>query len=168
MNQNRKMSESLKQMDELIEDTLFQLGAKYAKQEARELVLATGLVESRYKYIKQIGTWVASGYYQIESASAVDNCINYLRFRPSLAQKCAKASETSISLWESKDHKRWKKILTYNIACGIIHCRIKYWRSPLPIPLDTQGQAELWKGVYNTSKGRGKIEDYLEIVGKHI
>lgn len=162
------MSESLKQMDELIQDTLGQLGAKYAKPEARELVLATGLVESRYKYIKQIGTWVASGYYQVESATAVDACMSYLKYRPSLAKRCAKASETSISLWESGDHKRWKRILTYNIACGIIQCRLKYWRSPLPIPLDTHGQAKLWKDVYNTSKGRGKIEDYLEIVGKHI
>jgi hypothetical protein len=162
------MSESLKQMSELIQETLGQLGPKYAKPEARELVLSTGLVESRFKYIKQIGTWVASGYFQVESATAVDNCMSYLKFRPELARRCAKASETSISLWESGDHKRWKRILTYNIACGIIHCRIKYWRSPLPIGPDTHSMAKIWKQVYNTSKGAGKIEDYLEIVGKHI
>jgi hypothetical protein len=94
--------------------------------------------------------------------------MSYLKFRPELARRCAKASETSISLWESGDHKRWKRILTYNIACGIIHCRIKYWRSPLPIGPDTHSMAKIWKQVYNTSKGAGKIEDYLEIVGKHI
>ena len=162
------MSESLKQMDELIQDTLGQLGAKYAKPEASELVLSTGLVESRYKYLKQIGTWVASGYHQVESATAVDTCVNYLKYRPSLAKRCAKASETSISLWESGDSKRWKRILTYNIACGIIQARLKYWRSPRPIPLDTHGQAKLWKEVYNTSKGSGSVEEYLIIVGKHI
>ena len=168
MIQKMKMSESLKQMDELIQTTLEQLGARYAKPEARELILATGLVESRYKYLKQIGTWVASGYHQVESATAVDTCVNYLKYRPSLAKRCAKASETSISLWESGDRKRWKKILTYNIACGIIQARLKYWRSPLPIPLDTHGQAKLWKEVYNTSKGSGSVEEYLIIVGKHI
>ena len=162
------MSESLKQMSELIEDTLFQLGAKYAKPEARELVLATGLVESKYKYIKQIGTWVASGYFQVESDTAVDTCVSFLRFRKSLAKRCARASETSIDLWESSDHRRWKKVLTYNIACGIIICRLKYWRSPLPIGSDTHSMAKIWKQVYNTSQGAGTIDKYLEIVGKHI
>jgi len=166
--ENKKMSEPLKQMAELIQETLGQLGPKYAKPEARELVLSTGLVESRFKYIKQIGTWVASGYFQVESDTAVDTCVSFLRFRKSLAKRCAKASETSIDLWESSDHKRWKRVLTYNIACGIIICRLKYWRSPLPIGPDTHSMAKIWKEVYNTSKGAGKIEDYLEIVGKHI
>ena len=168
MIENNKMSVSLKQMDELIQETLGQLGPKYAKPEAVELVLSTGLVESGYKYIKQIGTWVASGYFQVESDTAVDTCVNFLRFRKSLAKRCAKASETSIDLWESSDHRRWKKILTYNIACGIIICRLKYWRSPLPIGLDTRSMAKIWKEVYNTEKGSGNIGHFIETVGKHI
>ena len=44
MKMNEKMSESLSQMKDLIEDCLNALGSKYAKPEAVELVLATGLV----------------------------------------------------------------------------------------------------------------------------
>ena len=86
---NKKMSTSLSQIKDLVDDSLNRLGKKYAKPEAVELVLATGLVESRYKYIKQIGSEIALSYWQIEVDTAIDCVQNYLAFRLSLAKKCA-------------------------------------------------------------------------------
>ena len=45
---------SISQMKSLIEKTCLTLGDKYASPEAVNLVLATGIVESRYEYIKQM------------------------------------------------------------------------------------------------------------------
>jgi hypothetical protein len=44
-----------KQIKSLIKDVCVQMGDKYAKQEALDIIYATGLVESKYQYIEQIG-----------------------------------------------------------------------------------------------------------------
>ena len=51
---------SLKQMRGLIEDVCSKMGDKYASEDAVNLVLATGIVESRYEYIRQMGGWACS------------------------------------------------------------------------------------------------------------
>ena len=50
------------QIKSLIRDVCIQLGDKYAKEEALDIVYATGLVESKYEYIEQIGTGPAKSY----------------------------------------------------------------------------------------------------------
>ena len=49
----------------LIEDVLSQMGQKYSKDEAVELLLVTGMVESGYKSIYQI-SGPARSYWQID------------------------------------------------------------------------------------------------------
>jgi hypothetical protein len=165
---DKKMSIPHQQMKELIESCLNSLGKKYAKPEAVELVLATGLVESRYKYIKQIGSGIASSYWQIEGDTAKDCVDNYLSFRPSLAKKCAEVSQTPASLWVKGTKEDWENVLKYNMYCAIIMCRLKYWRSPKPLPKTTLQMAHMWKDVYNTEGGAGTVAHFMEIVGKHI
>ena len=54
--------------------------------DAVQLVYRTGLVESNYKYIRQLGTGPARGLFQVEPGMSccMDICINYLRFRKKL------------------------------------------------------------------------------------
>jgi len=162
------MSEPLSQIKDLIEDCLNALGSKYAKPEAIELCLATGLVESNYRYIKQIGSGIASSYWQIEGDTCIDNIQNYLQFRVKLAEKCAEVSETPLELWQTPDKKRWENVLKFNMNSAIIHCRLKYWRDSRPLPTTTNGMAQAWKQIYNTSGGSGSVGHFLEVVGKHI
>ena len=80
---------SISQMRKLVADTCLKLGNKYASNSAVDLVLATGIVESRYEYIRQMGDGPARSFWQVEPSSAVDNLIHYLKHRPKLMAKCA-------------------------------------------------------------------------------
>ena len=60
-----------KQIKELIRHTLKKLGMW--SEQAEELVFLTGLVESGYRYISQIGSGIARSFWQVESATAKDS-----------------------------------------------------------------------------------------------
>ena len=45
--------------------------------------------------------------------------------------------------------------------------RLHYRRVPKPLPRTIEEQAVYWKSFYNTSKGRGTTEKFLEIVKKY-
>ena len=78
---------SLKQMKNLIEDVCTGMGEKFASDSAIKLVLATGSVESRYEYIRQMGDGPARSFFQVEAATAVDNLAHYLKHRTKLMAK---------------------------------------------------------------------------------
>ena len=80
------------QMREVITDTLNALGSKYADPKAIDLIYNTGLVESKYVYIKQI-KGPARGFFQIEPFTAIDICNNYLQYRESLMKQVALVSK---------------------------------------------------------------------------
>ena len=78
------------QMLTVIKDTLENMGAKYAGQNAMLLVYRTGLVESKYQYIMQKGgNNIARGFWQCEPWVAVSLCNDYLKYRESLMKKVA-------------------------------------------------------------------------------
>ena len=87
---------NISQMKNLVADTCSKLGDKYASEDAVNLVLATGIVESRYEYIKQMGNGPARSFWQVEPKTAIDNLQHYLKHRPSLMQKCAEATLVDI------------------------------------------------------------------------
>ena len=160
--------ESVSQMRSLVSDTCSKMGEKYASPEAVELVLATGIVESRYEYIRQMGDGPARSFWQVEPASAVDNLMHYLKHRKSLMGKCAEASMVDLKHWQNYDELVWADILEKNIAAGIIHCRLKYWRVPKRMPNTVEGQAKYWKKYYNTEGGKGDPEHFIESVKKWL
>ena len=141
------------QIKSLIKDVCVQLGEKYAKEEALDIVYATGLVESKYEYIEQIGTGPARSFWQVEPETAVDNCKNFISARP----------ELGIDPYHFIDPQpdNWDWILRTNIAAGILHCRIKYWRVPESIEHSPEGLAKYWKEHYNTAEGAGSVEHFL-------
>ena len=157
---------SISQIRSLIHSTCSQMGEKYASKDAVMLVLATGIVESRYEYIRQMGDGPARSFWQVEPASAVDNCQHYLKYRSGLMKDCAKASLVNLRYWQIYEEDIWAEILEKNIAAGIVHCRLKYRRVPKKLPRSIEGQAEYWKKYYNTEGGKGDPAHFIEAVKK--
>ena len=80
------------QIKSLIKSTCEKMGEKFASDDAVTLVHETGLVESGYKYLRQLGDGPAKSFWQIEPATAIDNLAHYLEHRKSLMGKCAEVS----------------------------------------------------------------------------
>ena len=117
---------SIKQIRSLVEKTVSTMGDRFASEDAIDLLIATGIAESRYEYIKQMGDGPARSFWQVEPATAIDNLAHYLKHRPKLMKKCAEASYVDIKHWQDFDEKKWAEILEKNIAAGIVHARLKY------------------------------------------
>ena len=155
------------QIQTLIKTTLQGMGSKFANQKAIDLVYHTGYVESRYEYIKQLGSGPARSFWQVEPGmtGALDNVVSYLRYRPKLAHKCAEVTCIHVDHWLNGTEDEWDRILTSSISSGIVHCRLKYWRSPLPLPSNSDESARIWKQAYNTALGSGTESKFINMVG---
>ena len=158
------------QIRSLIGDTLKDMGKKFSAPIAVELLYATGLVESKYHYIRQHPTGPARSFFQLETHSVIDNLISYLHFRASLREQCARASFTQEEWWEvptteaqkSSWMSMWEKIIESNMRAAIIHARLIYWRSPGKLPtLDPEQMGKYWVKNYNRG-GKGTIKKFLE------
>ena len=158
------------QIRSLIGDTLKDMGKKFSAPAAVELLYATGLVESKYHYIRQHPTGPARSFFQLETHSVIDNLISYLHFRSGLREQCARASFTQEEWWEvptteaqkSSWMSMWEKIIESNMRAAIIHARLIYWRSPGKLPtLDPEQMGKYWVKNYNRG-GKGTIKKFLE------
>jgi len=151
-----------KQARALIRSVLKKIGLW--SKEAEELVFLTGLVESKYKYIKQLGNGPAVSVFQIEPASAVDICTNYLAYRRTLLSNVASSVYIHKRYLLKPTEDRLRSMLWMNMGLAIAMCRLTYRRSPLPLPSvsDIGGMAHMWKKVYNTHLGKGTIEHFIE------
>ena len=147
------------------------MGEKFAAPAAVELLYATGLVESKYHYLRQHPTGPARSFFQLETHSVIDNLISYLDFRRKLRKQCAVASFTKENWWEvpTTEPKKtswmnmWEKSVESNLRAAIIHARLIYWRSPGKLPtLDPEVMGEYWVKNYNRG-GKGTVEKFLEV-----
>ena len=159
---------SISQMKSLVHDTCIKMDSRFASDDAVNIVLATGIVESRYEYIRQMGDGPARSFWQVEPASAVDNCQHYLKYRTELMKGCAVASFVDIKYWQTFEEEMWAEILEKNIASGIVHCRLKYRRVPKKLPSSLEAQADYWKKYYNTEGGKGDPEHFIEVCKKYL
>ena len=159
---------SIGQMKTLISSVCSEMGSKFASNSAVKLVLVTGIVESRYEYIRQMGDGPARSFWQVEPATAVDNLAHYLKHRPKLMARCAEASLVDLKHWQNFDDTVWADILEKNIASGIVHSRLKYWRVPRPMPNTITGAARYWKKYYNTAGGKGDPEHFVDAYRKYL
>ncbi|MGI9503963.1 MAG: hypothetical protein ACR2RE_13020 [Geminicoccaceae bacterium] len=139
----------------VVRPTLKQIGL-YSKA-AEELLIGTGLQESRLKYIKQLGRGPALGVFQMEPATYRDIWKNWLRYQPVLMNDL-------VNMVKSDDQplKDRPKEMISNLAFAAAMCRIHYRRvrAPLPKAGDLLGQARYWKKYYNTHLGAGKVSEY--------
>lgn len=145
--------EHIAQIKNLILDPTLKLVKLYSP-EASDLVLGTGLVESNFSYIKQLGNGPALGPFQMEPPTFDDTYYRYLDRHPEL-RIILRQFEFKGSLIPIVDQ------LMMNLPFAIIMARIKYLMVPAPIPKTADGQAQYWKDYYNTAGGKGEITEYL-------
>ena len=148
-------------MKDLIDDVLKVI--EMHSDKAAAIVYRTAIAESGFTAIKGYTKGnPALSFWQIEPATANDIYENYVKFRPHLVEKLKK-----LGFKESDPSGPLK----YNLSLAIAMCRIKYWRDPSPLPDvdDIDGQAKLWKKVYNTELGKGTLKHFLDAnMGKEM
>ena len=134
------------QLKELIDSTLKEY-MLYSK-EASELVYGTIIQESkRGTYIKQVSNNFDPDKHALGIAQIEKKTFNWL--------KNIFISRFPKILWiEFED-------LEYDLKASIIFCRLRYLVDSQPIPKDLEGQADYWKRIYNSYKGKGTPEQYI-------
>ena len=122
--------------------------------DAYALVYRTGMAETKYNHLKQMGDGPALGFFQCEPNTMKDIMENYVSYRDGLKQKI-------YYLGYNDDNPEMS--LMSNVALQVAFCRIKYRRDRLPIPNKDkiEEQAKYWKRVYNTRLGKGTVEHFL-------
>ena len=119
---------------------------------AEELVLGTGIQESDLRYINQLGGGPAVGIWQMEPATHDDIWENFLAYRVRLGLKVL-GSQTKFN------HTR----LVWDLAYACAMSRIHYLRVPRALPRagNIKSQARYWKQFYNTTAGKGTVNQYI-------
>lgn len=114
---------------------------------AVNLVTGTGLVESGFIHDRQING-PALGWFQMEPRTHDDIWLNFLRYRPDLANRILAASSLT-GLPEAEN-------LVQNRAYSACMCRVQYLRTPEPLPSSTDATAlsAYHKRYYNTALGQ--------------
>jgi hypothetical protein len=127
------------------------------------LMVGTGLQESGFKYLMQLGGGPAVGFYQMEMNTAEDIVYRYTQNKKhEFRVKIMKAVPMGMPLWlMTPEELKWE--LTVNLALQVLLTRLKYYMVPDPIPpsRDLRGHAEYWKQHYNTPLGAGTVEQYI-------
>lgn len=143
--------------DYIIKPTLTHLNLY--SEDSTMLLLGTACAESHCgKYISQVGSDVAKGIYQMETATAEDIIENYLLYRNELYDRVMDLYIKELSFNEN---------LRGNLFFATAMTRIHYYRVPESIPGDLEGQATYWKKYYNTELGAGTVEGYIEKYNKY-
>lgn len=131
--------------------------------EAEQILMGTALQESRLTYLVQI-RGPALGVFQMEPATHDDIWANVLKYRQALGEKIhfefASTYRTPVGPVRTAMADRMATDMLY----AAVMCRLQYFRWPEALPRkdDLQGQARMWKRRYNTFKGAGTVEEYLD------
>lgn len=132
---------------------------------AENLVLGTGLIESKLEYVDQTSNGVvpgpAYGLFQMEKPTHDDIWENYLKFQPKLG-----LAVLNLAGWDQLNHPPVEELWGNNFYSAAM-CRVHYRRisQPLPAEDDALGMARYWKSHYNTYSGKGSVQDaYLKFI----
>ena len=150
---------ALSQLRNLTERTLKALNMY--SEDALNLVLGTIYQESLGgTYIRQLSGGSALGICQMEPATFKDIIENYLNYNKDL--KIRVIVETNV-------HRLEAEALEYNLALSIAFCRLHYERYLFnDIPETVEEYAHAWKKYYNTHKGKGTEEQFINNYKKYI
>ena len=138
---------------EIAEEVLYKLDAY--SDDALTLVMRTGMAESGYRALRQMGDGPAIGFFQVELDTAQDTLDNYVAYRQKLKDKLV-----GLGLGNDLEFS-----LLSNIALQVAFCRLKYRRDKDPIPSwdNLEAQAKYWKKVYNTELGAGTVDHFMKV-----
>ena len=125
-------------------------------QAARKLVFETGMAESGYRNLEQIGGGPAISFWQIEIGTVEDIWENYVIYRKPYIESLFR-----MGLIE----KDLTFCLITNIALAVAFCRLYYRRKPGAIPKSMPARAAYWLKWYNTGgvhgRGKGTVDHYI-------
>ncbi len=128
---------------------------------AENLLLGTCAQESEMGlYIHQTNGGPAQGIFQMEPETETDIWANFLYFRLELSDRINDLLPAKIP----GPH------LIGNLYYAAAMCRTHYYRQPesLPSEDDVAGLAYMWKRGYNTSKGKGTIEKFIDNYERYV
>lgn len=129
-------------------------------ERAEMLLMGTCAQESGMgKWRRQLGGGPALGVMQMEPGTFRDIVDNYLRWRPELLERVMEVS--GVDRLEAED-------LESNDRLAVCMARVHYARVSAPIPGDLPGQARYWKRWYNTPRGKGTVEEYVENFKRYV
>jgi hypothetical protein len=122
-----------------------------ASPAAINLLAGTASAESECVYLRQLGGGPALGLWEMEPATHDDIWANFLNARIDFAVPIRRMTTTDIP--------RVRQLIS-NLRYACAMARIRYYRSPLPLPAanDAVGLCTYWKGIYNTALGAGAAD----------
>jgi hypothetical protein len=140
-------------------------------EHAGNLLLGTAAQESNFVYRRQIGfstgTRGAFGLWQIEQGS-MKSSLSLLNRRPEFLA-------ASFAFLVTYPNNLCALLSAYNVATianvmryemgdpmACLFARLHYLRINAPIPADLAGQAAYWKQHYNTKRGKGTPQQYID------
>jgi hypothetical protein len=113
------------------------------------LLNGTGLAETNYEFLAQFPTGPAVGFWEMECGSPTttyEDCwTNFLNFPANSALRSA------VLALAGANSQPPGSLMCTNMLFACAMARIKYWRSPLPLPAETDaaGMAAYHVAVYN-------------------
>ena len=128
------------------------------------LILGTCAVESAFgTYLKQLRGGSALGCCQMELATEQDIWNNYLFYGRADKRK-AIYKVSGVRSASNNGAMEW------NLAYAICMCRLHYRRikEPFPNPYDIVGMAKYWKSHWNTEKGKGTEQEFIQNYVKYV
>ena len=123
------------------------LPAHMDNPQARVMLLAIGLQESRFAYRRQIGDGPAKGFWQFERGGGVKGCINHPASAPHLRNLC------EIRGVDCTPQAVWNAIEADDVlAAGL--ARLLLWTDPKPLPAlgDADGAWSLYLRTWRPGK----------------
>lgn len=139
------------------------LPARMQSTKARAMVLAIGLIESRFMYREQTHGGPARGFWQFEKGGGVRGVLNFPTTRPVLLPILE-------MLRYSPDPAECHEAIAHNDVLACVFARLLLWSSPLSLPgrdevgaawtlyLDTwrpgKPQGGAWLGFYQQAWDR--------------
>jgi hypothetical protein len=154
------MSFNQNQFKILIEKVLRRM--KMHSNSAVNLLLGTAAQESAFgTYIRQLGDGPARGVFQMEPATERDIWSSYISYRRDVETMIEIISGVS-----APDELHLEGNLLYQIIMARLHYRRV--KEPFPSADDIEGLARYWKKYYNTSQGKGTIEEFITNYHKYI
>lgn len=139
--------------------------------EAEELLIGTAVQESRLTYLTQLDGDDdpydnAVGVFQMEVKTHNDIWNNYIAYRQDLSKQLIAIAGARSLVHESgiSNVSVDPRELIHNLAYATALCRIHYRRQPgkLPAANDVQGMGEYWKQHYNSERGKGTVEEFVD------
>jgi hypothetical protein len=148
---------------DVVEPALELLGLNDAA--SRALLMGTAAVESELKHVRQLGGGPARGYFQMEPDTALD-LLRWLE-RPAQSRYLQ-----AIFDHHPPAHRPGFLAMYPNVnktlvddpifAAMLARLRYRWIPTPLPDASDVAGMAKYWKRHYNTRRGKGTVEKFVE------